>query len=368
MKKAFTLVELLIVVVVLVTLMTITLRIGGVGDETQKRNLTTNRMQRLENCLSGYYAAYGSYPPVKLHGNRDYRLPADNYGLQDEDAAPETELKWDYVKAACMSQPVAMCYPFQKDKEDYVRAVSRIRQETATTPNPKNNFEALVDNSMVSAKSGSRKWKDVQIFKFGMLSYLVPRYLVIIGGGESTANVDSQLFDNQQQWTSNNQLPCRFETGVPYERWSDVITDAVRDPWKISALTSQAICARWLPNLEGTVSTTFQRTIYGVNLQNQSAESGNGVWEIYDASANGSQGKGNGGGGQNYALEKMTVVDGWGNDFYYYSLPPHQSYTLWSGGPNGKTFPPWVDLNTLEEKDRKTVQDWIADDFMQMSN
>lgn len=368
MRKAFTLVELLIVVVVLVTLMTITLRIGGVGDETQKRNLTTNRMQRLENCLSGYYAAYGSYPPVKLHGNRDYRLPADNYGLQDESATPETELTWEYVKAACKSQPVAMCYPFQKNREEYIKAVSRIRQETATTPDPKNTFEALVNNSMVSGKGASRKWTDVQVFKFGLISYLVPRYLVIIGGGESTANVDSQLFDNQQQWTSNNQLPCRFETGVPYERWSDVINDAVQEPWKIAALTSQAICARWLPNLEGTVSTTFQRTIYGVSLQNQSAEAGNGSWEIYDASANGSQGKGNGGGGQNYALERMTVVDGWGNDFYYYSLPPHQSYTLWSGGPNGKTFPPWVDLNTLEEKDRKTVQDWIADDFMQMSN
>lgn len=365
MKKAFTLVELLIVVVVLVTLMTITLRIGGVGDETQKRNLTTNRMQRLENCLSGYYAAYGSYPPVKLYGSRDYRLPTDNYGLQDEDAASETELNWNYVRAACMSQPMAMSYPFQRNKAEYVRTISRIRQETAVTPDPKNNFEALVDNSMVSAKGGRRKWSEVQIFKFGMLSYLVPRLLVIIGGGDNTANVDSQLFDRQQQWTSNNQLPCRFETGVPYANWQEVISDAVRDPWKISALTSQAICARWLPNLEGTVRTSFNSKIYGVEMKDPAHE---GIMEIYDASANGSQGKGNGGGGQNYALHMMTIHDGWGHDFYYYSLPPHQSYTLWSGGPNEKTFPPWVDLNTLEEKDRKTVQDWIADDFMQMSN
>ncbi len=71
MKKGFTLVELLIVVVVLVTLMTITFRITSVGDESTKRNRTINRMQRLENCLSGYYAAYGSYPPVKLHGSRE---------------------------------------------------------------------------------------------------------------------------------------------------------------------------------------------------------------------------------------------------------------------------------------------------------
>ena len=361
MKKGFTLIELLIVVVVLVTLMTITMRIGGIGDETSKRNRTVNRMQRLENCLSGYYAAYGSYPPVKLHGNRDYRLPSDNYGLQDEDATPETELNWENVKAACRSQPVAMCYPFQKDKEEYVRALSRIQQELATTPNPKNNFEALVDNSMVSSKGSKRKWKDVQIYKFGLLSYLIPRYIVMMGGGETTANVDSQLFDNQ--------LPCRFENGVPYANWNEVISDAVQHPWKINVLPSQAICARWLPNLEETIYTPFTREIYGVKLRmpdNQDGKDGN--FDIYDASANGSKGKNNGGGGQNYVLMKMTVIDGWGNDFYYYSLPPHQNYTLWSSGSNGKTFPPWVDLNTIDQKDKKTIQDWIADDIMKMSN
>lgn len=41
-------------------------------------------MQRLENCLSGYYAAYGSYPPVKLHGSRDYTLEVDEFsGIQN---------------------------------------------------------------------------------------------------------------------------------------------------------------------------------------------------------------------------------------------------------------------------------------------
>lgn len=369
MKKGFTLIELLIVVVVLVTLMTITMRIGGIGDETSKRNRTVNRMQRLENCLSGYYAAYGSYPPVKLHGNRDYRLPSDNYGLQDEDATPETELNWENVKAACLSQPVAMCYPFQKDKEEYVRSISRMRQELAETPNPKDNFEGLVNNSTLSAKGSKRKWREVQIFKFGVLSYLLPRYIVMMGGGETTANVDSQLFDLQQQWTSNNQLPCRFENGVPYASWNEVIDDAVQHPWKINVLPSQAICARWLPNLEESICTTFEREIYGVSLRSHTYErEANSDWEIYDASANGSQGKGNGGGGQNYALMKMTVIDGWGNDFYYYSLPPHQNYTLWSSGSNGKTFPPWVDLNTIDQKDKKTIQDWIADDIMKMSN
>ena len=57
MKKGFTLIEMLVVVVVLVTLMTMTFRLSSIGSGSSARNATINRMQRLENCLSGYYAA-----------------------------------------------------------------------------------------------------------------------------------------------------------------------------------------------------------------------------------------------------------------------------------------------------------------------
>ena len=59
MKKGFTLVELLIVVVVMITLMTITFRLSSIGSDATARNKTVNRLNRLENCMSGYYAAFG---------------------------------------------------------------------------------------------------------------------------------------------------------------------------------------------------------------------------------------------------------------------------------------------------------------------
>ena len=370
MRKGFTLVELLIVVVVLATLMTITFRMGGIGAETEARNLTINRMQRLENCLSGYYAAYGSYPPVKLHGSRDYTLSVNGYGIQCQDTDDhETELNQSSVQAACKSQPLAMCCPFSRNRRDYVKALSDMRQRLAKTPDPKNAFEALCDNSMVSGKQGSKQWGDVQIFKFGLMSYLLPRFLVTMDCGSSSSNVDSQLFDRQEQWLSNNQLPCHFESGVPYGSWSQVKEDAANHQWKVAVLPSQATCARWLPNLEGTVATLFGITLYGVAIKMPDDKYGsNEDVEIHDASATGSGGKGQNASGQNYALDRMTVVDGWGMEFYYYSLPPHQSYTLWSGGSNKKTFPPWVDVKTLRAKDRDTVQEWVADDMIQMSN
>ena len=68
-----------------------------------------------------------------------------------------------------------------------------------------------------------------------------------------------------------------------------------------------------------------------------------------------------------YPLLTYTVRDGWGRDFYYYSPAPYQSYTLWSAGANGWTFPPWVDLEQLNEKQRKNAVRFMSDDIKYMS-
>ena len=57
--------------------------------------------------------------------------------------------------------------------------------------------------------------------------------------------------------------------------------------------------------------------------------------------------------------------DGYGN---YYSPAPYQRYILWSGGPNGKTFPPWVSRDSLGSKAKSTVGSWTHDDIVHMSN
>ena len=64
-----------------------------------------------------------------------------------------------------------------------------------------------------------------------------------------------------------------------------------------------------------------------------------------------------------YILDGMTIIDGWGRELYYYSAPPYQSYRLWSAGPNGRTFPPWYDLNSLDSSARKVVTTWTKDDL-----
>ena len=65
-NSGFTLIELLVVTVVIVALMGVIFRLTGIAGGTSAKETTVFRMQCLENCLSGDYAAFGSYPPVPL--------------------------------------------------------------------------------------------------------------------------------------------------------------------------------------------------------------------------------------------------------------------------------------------------------------
>ena len=97
MKRGFTLIEMLIVVAVMVTLMSMVFRLTSIGGDTTARNVTVSRLQRLENCLSGYYAAFGTYPPVKLHGTRDINYKVSGHGIQTSD---EQEINWNNTSEA----------------------------------------------------------------------------------------------------------------------------------------------------------------------------------------------------------------------------------------------------------------------------
>ena len=70
--------------VVIVTLMAIVFRLAGTGGESTARAKTLARLQKLSNALSGYYAAFGSYPPVPLQGrSRDIYTEVDRYEAEN---------------------------------------------------------------------------------------------------------------------------------------------------------------------------------------------------------------------------------------------------------------------------------------------
>ena len=384
-NAAFTLIELLIVVVGIVTLMGIVFRLAGRGGDNKARAVTIRRIQSLENALSGYYAAFGSYPPVPLHGVRDiYRKTSDEGVQYDDDSEDETgTLNWDYVRAACRSQPVAVEFPFNAvTMEDYFKAVSESSSGKAR--------DGLMDMGRFGGRDKSQSsWANIQVFKFGVLSFLLPRYAFMMEGPEEAYE--------SKQWTANNRRGEFFdpkdgkplfanadwignfqgEMGVGQIHWNKSPTSTAEYQNKILSQPSQAVCARWMPNFSKNLCCMEGTSFFGVDVCDGTryymSSRPDGDYSGYGGAVyRPNENAGNGGGeGQMYQLNVITMLDGWYNDLYYYSPPPYQSYRVWSAGANGKTFPPWIDMAKFRSdhsKDADTAAKWIEDDIVGMSN
>lgn len=396
MRRAFTLVEMLIVVVVLVTLMTITFRLSSITANSTLRSRTIANMQRIENCLSGYYAAFGTYPPVRLHGSRNIYLKADSHGIQDIDSAENRNLwgwteigetaeysAWLQVRAACKAQPVDCRFPFPDEMAKSVQAISQQLKRKAESNDPRyksywNNperksvlssgFDNLVSGGNLGGLADEEDWRDTQLFRFGLMSFLLPRYMFMMDVSDNAATKVLKM----KQWVNNNTLPHDPYTGAQITDWQTIrrwsMSDNQTDRAKVSAIPSQAICARWMPNLEGICSVNYKTTFFGIVIgsdgEDSSLRSNNPDIEVFNA------GGSNSGNGQQYVLDGITVLDGWDQEFYYYCPAPYQTYTLWSGGPNKRTFPPWISRDELDDKSsaNRCISTWIEDDIIHMSN
>ena len=179
----------------------------------------------------------------------------------------------------------------------------------------------------------------MKLYRYGVVSFLVPRYDAI---GDFTLDPSNQyeprpidtklapnegLYKNHKQWTNYN--PAR------------------------KAKAEREACARWLPNLQRIVFGG--RKLLGVQTGTPNTDNDAVFSPAYTK------------GGNKYVLRMMTIRDAWGNDFYYHSAPPYQSYRLWSAGPDGVTFPADYPLQQLNTSDRKTVSGWIKDDIARPS-
>ncbi len=376
-ERGFTLIELLIVTVVIVTLMGIVFRLAGVGGDSRAQSKTLSRMQRIENALSGYYAAYGSYPPVPLQGrSRSIDVKVNDYGVQHEESDtnpanlsdPNDKDTLKQVEAACRAQPIAVLYPFYMlsydgSKKSDVEAMIKVLADYK-----KADFKVLTN--LGGLDLDEKNWSKISLFQFGLLSFLLPRYLFMLQG-------DSDLYDHVKsgtllrigQWAENNQLPCRISSGLRYNSWKQIQeclygrNGTGAEAAMISNLASQAVCARWMPNFEGIISGGLE--FYGVNTEDGDSPYLN--LGVFDGSPGGGLRQFSNGGYNSssslYILDGMTILDGWGRELYYYSAPPYQSYRLWSAGPNGRTFPPWYDVSVLDTAKRRVVTDWTKDDL-----
>ena len=411
MKKAFTLIELLVVTLVIAILASILFKLAGAVESKEELQTTILRMQKLENCLSGYFAAFGSYPPVPLQGrsrNPFYPPTEDSEKgacIQDIDKDPEPDVyDWNNrVMPACKAQPVKAEFPF-KDQGLAQQMSEGIQAHMQADPKYAKAFtgwsaglafDGLKTPGSLNSKRNMSDWNEIQLFKFGVMSFLVPRYLLMMGRASSAGG--DGLYDYSPtsdkagstgfyQWDGNNSRPCRFEDGVPYGSWAE-INDLLseenggRDKWQVELIPSQAMTQRWLPNLEYKSKSESVCTggsafsFFGIPLTVEPLE---GLDPQHPEFISQHVYRNN---GSPYMLDWLTVQDGWGEDFFYYSPPPYQGYRLWSAGKNGVSFPPWFTAEEMKEHNDKimtysvnyqsgsiSVKAAIADDIVHLSH
>ena len=325
-RSAFTLIEMMVVVALVGILIGGVFRLLNAAGEGAKRGETIERMQRIENALSGFYAAYGSYPPVQPHGSPDPFVKEAQNGT----TSPASSLTAENANRAAACQPMAFEFPPMKALDTYIN--KRYQTEHIQSPN----------GGIANLFPQNGKWPDVKLYRYGVVSFLVPRYDAI---GDFKLEASAQYIP---QPINEKALVPEASLYKNHKMWTDF-----NPPRKAKA--EREACARWLPNLQGIIHGG--RKLLGVETgvphcdnESQLSEGGNAN-RAYEYK------------GSKYFLRKMTIRDAWGNDFYYHSAPPYQSYRLWSAGPDGTTFPADYPLQQLSAPDRKTVSNWIKDDI-----
>jgi len=341
-QRAFTLMELMIVLVVIGILMASVFKLfSAVSSNSQKAD-TTARLERLRNAISGFYSSYGTYPPVPLYSTTDPFDAADDRGSNGGADIPWSgdDNKSKAALWASRSQPVSFEYPYPQTYDAFInekygsqgiQSANEVYQNAATIP--------------------TDAWEQVKMFKFGLMSFLLPRVALVgipSGNGSWSENQPIPDFYKSVQWRRHNKT----------SRFSDNASDAeIVNALRGQDLQEQREIAKWIPNLENLVSGRPLPQIMDTDVfrDEHVNDSQGGSRSLRGAYARG---------GQLTLLWTTTVVDAWGNDFFYYSAPPYQSYRIWSAGPDGKTFPPWVPLESLSSSDRELVSGWIKDDIV----
>ena len=316
-RSAFTLIELMVVIAVIGILIAGVFRLLSAAGTGNKRAETIARLERVQNALSGFYAEFGTYPPVPQHCSPDPYVKEEENGS----TSPAGTLTEANATRAASCQPVAFCYPNVRSLDKYIAL--RWGDSGVYSVN-----DALGPNAANRTES---EWSGIRIFQFGLMSYLMPR--VELMGGEELAKVtpDTAMtpdlnFFSSRQWQKHNAGALAAQR----------------------ARENHAV-ARWLPNFEKSL-VGGPSDLMGINT----CEPETGISFVQQSDP--------GNTGVKYMLQQVTVRDGWGRELYYHSMPPYQSYRIWSAGPDGKTFPPWISLEGLKADDREKVTSWTKDD------
>lgn len=319
-RRGFTLIELMIVIAIIGVLIAVTFKLFGAATESKRRAVTTARLQRLENALSGYYSAYGAYPSVPFYENPD---PYRNAEGNPRSISP------DAVTAAARAQPVAFEFPTPQSMDEAIPLLFY----------PDNVIS--VNTAISSLDPQDSDWNKYKGFKFGLLSFLLPRVEIV---GHPSRGMEAPLLEvyRKAQWRDNN-LTSRLSGS------SNADLKELETALSKQQEAEKTACRRWMPCFEKSLSS-FAGNILGVDVRG--GDKGGHHLAVRQMAS-----------GPRVALAFITIVDGWGHEFFYYSAPPYQSYRIWSAGADGFTFPPWIP-STDQAYIKVNAKELIKDDIV----
>jgi prepilin-type N-terminal cleavage/methylation domain-containing protein len=322
-KNGFTLIELMIVIAVIGILLAATFKLMGVASDARARAVTISRMEKLQNTLSNYHNSYGMYPAVPIYQNPNLSLIK-----HDSDTGEALTTSAGKARTCARAQPMAFEYPTPLMLDDPVED----EQYTTKLQSLVQDVNAISINALVDSLDPNKtSWEKYKAFKFGLVSFILPR-VDVVGLPNSKQGPTLPVYV-KGQWKFNNPT-SRAE-----------VEESVMEKLELQRGLEEGACKRWLPNLEKML-TGYKKNLYGIQI---ATGGGHGLVKRGNATLEGS--------GNTVYLAHNTVTDGWGNEFFYYSAPPHQSYRIWSAGPDGNTFPPWETIT-------KQGEGWIKDDIV----
>lgn len=269
-RSGFTIIEMLVVVIIIAILAGLVFKMIGAGGASSDVAKARRQVEMLANACEEYRAEYGRYPPVARYYDKEFKK---------------------------LIQPVVYGYPGRgwlggKNQSSVAEQLNAIPRTKFEEYNIKNDKEAYV-------------------FKFGLLSFLVPR---IEGHAEMAPK---EFFDNkttvsddQHHWLSQNSK----KTDSDQKHLSELQSIGRRpSDWNYSDYCRKEDNPRDL-----RVAKKIAPLLKDMLRDNDPSHV-----DPYGNFAT-------------YTNRHVRIVDPWGHSLRYESDPPFETFRVWSRGPDGK--------------------------------
>lgn len=275
-RFAFTLLEILVVIVVIVILSGMVFNIGGIMSNRNEIARTRKIVEATANAIEEYRAIYGMYPPVPEYPG--------------------------------IGQPVRYEYAVLGKREAGSRAP--VLDEDAA----RSLRAASADNNIWSINGGI-------LYTFGLTSFIFPRIKGHAGKSPPPGFLGTQDSKSARDYDADpdNENAPGYDKKQTINQWSKYnereggqIKDSRRD---------FAASRRMVQHLGGSIDAKGKTTGYGVAR--------GPLREIRTYT-----------GVNPYVNMYITIRDAWERELMYQSHPPYNSFKIWSVGPDGESGTP----------------------------